>query len=107
MGLTAMFSGLYSVLFAFYKPIEDKFEHRLQLLTLMASSVNFTIGMLMRIPKHEISSGVNEEGEELTITILLVATNTSVIIIIAGTYTIVNIIRLHDNCFIISPNRAN
>jgi hypothetical protein len=79
-----MLSGLYSVFFALYKPIEDMFEHWLQLVSLMASSVNFTVGMLMKIPKEDSSSGITNETDELTITILLIATNVTVVIIVAG-----------------------
>ena len=60
LGLTSMFSGLYSVLFALYKPIEDTFEHWLQMASLLASSVNFTVGMLMKIPQEETSSGLDQ-----------------------------------------------
>jgi hypothetical protein len=84
LGLTAMLSGLYSVLFALYKPIEDMFEHWLQLISLMTSSVNFTIGMLMKIPKEDVSSSLNHKADELTITILLITTNVTVVVIIAG-----------------------
>lgn len=84
LGMTAMFSGLYSILFAFSKPMEDSFEHWLQLISLMASSVNLTIGMLLQIPRNEISSGVNQEGDDLIITIVLVSSNVLVVTIVAG-----------------------
>lgn len=84
LGMTAMFSGLYSILFAFCKPMNDTFEHWLQLISLMASSVNLTIGMLLQIPKNEISSGVNQEVDDLIITIILVSSNVLVVAIVAG-----------------------
>jgi hypothetical protein len=83
LGLTSIFSGLYSVLFALHKPIEDSFEHWLQLVSLMASSVNFTIGMLMKIPQEDTSSDVNKT-DELAITILLMTANIAVVAIVAG-----------------------
>ena len=51
IGSAAIVSGLYTVLFAWYKPIKDSSEHWLQLISLMASSVNFTVGMLLKVWK--------------------------------------------------------
>lgn len=49
IGSAPIISGLYTVLFACYKPITDSFEHWLQLISLMASSVNFSVGMLLKV----------------------------------------------------------
>lgn len=49
IGSAATISGLYSVLFVFYKPITDPSEHWLQVISLMASSVNFSVGMLLKV----------------------------------------------------------
>lgn len=49
IGSAAIISGLYTVLFACYKPITDSSEHWLQLISLMASSVNFMVGMLLKV----------------------------------------------------------
>ena len=49
IGSAAIISGLYTVLFAFYKPITDPSEHWLQLISLMASSVNLSVGMLLKV----------------------------------------------------------
>ena len=49
IGSAAIISGLYTGLFACYKPITDSFEHWLQLISLMASSVNFSVGMLLKV----------------------------------------------------------
>lgn len=83
LGLTSILSGLYSVMFALYKPIDDSFEHWLQLASLMASSVNFSAGMLMKIPQDETSSGVNKI-DGIAITVLLMIANVAVIAIVAG-----------------------
>lgn len=49
IGSAAIISGLYTVLFACYKPITESSEHWLQLISLMASSVNFSVGMLLKV----------------------------------------------------------
>ena len=84
LGLTAIFSGLFTVGFAYSKPIEDAFEHWLQLISLMASSVNFTTGMLMKIPEEESSSGITHEADRFIVTIVLVGANVLVIALVAG-----------------------
>ena len=84
MGITAILSELYSVFFALNKPIEDGFEHWLQLVSLIASSVNFTIGMLLKVPKNESTSGVGEDADGMMVTVLLITANVTVILIVAG-----------------------
>ncbi|XP_078356152.1 uncharacterized protein LOC144640962 [Oculina patagonica] len=86
IGSAAIVSGLYTVLFACYKPIKDSSEHWLQLISLMASSVNFTVGMLLKIPDEVISSAVTKEVDDVLITVLLVAANILVIAVIAVQY---------------------
>ena len=51
LGVTAIMSGLYTVLFASYQPISDRFEHWLQLVSLLATCVNMNVGMLLKIPE--------------------------------------------------------
>ena len=55
IGSAAFISGLYTVLFACYKPITDSSEHWLQLISLMASSVNFMVGMLLKVWPEDIT----------------------------------------------------
>lgn len=84
LGLNAILSGLYSVFFALSKPIEDKFEYWLQLMSLLVTSVNFSVGMLLKIPEDETSSSVSGKFDSLVVTILLVGANVVVVAIIAG-----------------------
>lgn len=84
LGVTVILSGLYTVAFALYKPIEDKYEHWLQMVSLLASSVNFTVGMLLKIPMEEKSSSISSETDALMVTIVLMAANVIVIGLIAG-----------------------
>ena len=84
LGLTAIISGLYTIMFALHKPIEDVFEHWLQLVSLMASSANFSAGMLLKIPVDEESSSINQERDTIGVTIILIAANVIVVAIVAG-----------------------
>jgi hypothetical protein len=89
LGVTGILSGLYAIVFALYKPIEDKFEHWLQMVSLLASLVNFTVGMLMKIPIEETSSSISSEADAFVVTIVLMAANVVVVGLVAGK-------KLHD-----------
>ena len=84
LGVAAIMSGLYTILFASYQPISDRFEHWLQLMSLLATVANMNVGMLLKIPEENISSGVKTELEETAITVLLVSVNLLVTGMIAG-----------------------
>lgn len=84
LGLTAIFSGLYSVFFALYKPIEDTFEHWLQLASLLASSVNFFLGIMMKIPKDETASNTTNEADSIIMAVLLTTANVVVVVLVVG-----------------------
>ena len=84
LGTAAIISGLYAVLFASYQPISDRFEHWLQLISLMATCANMNVGMLLMIPDQEISSGMGTEGESTAITVMLLMVNTFVTGMIVG-----------------------
>lgn len=84
LGLTSMFSGMYTVLFALYKPMEDLFEHWLQIFSLMASSANFTMGMLLKVPFSETSSSIARSADSFGVTAMLVIVNITVVLILVG-----------------------
>lgn len=84
LGTAAIISGLYAVLFAYYQPISDRFEHWLQLISLMATCANMNVGILLMIPDQEISSGIGTQGDSTAITALLLMVNTFVTGMIVG-----------------------
>ena len=84
LGVAAIMSGLYTVLFASYQPISDQFEHWLQLVSLLATCTNMNVGMLLKIPEENISSGIQTEVEGTGITVILVAVNLLVTGMIVG-----------------------
>ena len=88
LGTAAIVSGLYAVLFASYQPISDRFEHWLQLVSLMATCANMNVGMLLKIPEQEISSGIGTESESVVVTILLVLANLLVTGMVVGKHAI-------------------
>ena len=84
LGVAAMTSGLYTVLFAAYQPISDRFEHWLQLMSLVATSTNMNLGILLKIPEESVSSEVKTEIESTGISVLLIFVNLLVTGMIAG-----------------------
>lgn len=85
LGVAALVSGLYTVVFAQYKPVTDSFEHWLQLASLVTTSVNMSVGMLLKIPAQAaVSSHVATQLESIGVSILLVANNVFVTSMIFG-----------------------
>ena len=84
LGVASIMSGLYTVLFVSYKPINDRFEHWLQLASLLATCANMNIGLLLKIPEENISSGIETGMEGTGITALLISVNVFVLGMIVG-----------------------
>ena len=84
LGVASIMSGLYTVLFVSYKPINDPFEHWLQLASLLATSANMNLGLLLKIPEENISSGIEKGIEGTGITALLISVNVFVLGMIVG-----------------------
>ena len=93
LGVAAIMSGLYTVLFASYQPISDRFEHWLQLMSLLATCANMNVGMLQKIPEGNIS-GIRTKTEEVGVTVLLVFVNLLVTGMMIGKLYFVTICKL-------------
>ncbi|XP_067055503.1 uncharacterized protein [Acropora muricata] len=86
LGAAAIASGTYCILVAYYKPIRDKFEHWLQLTSLLAIFVTMNIGILLKIPTEEVYSHDAAGRDSTFLTVALVAVNVTVIGIIIVQY---------------------
>ena len=85
LGVAALLSGLYTVVFAYYKPVTDIFEYWLQLASLLATNLNMSVGMLLKIPSQvAVTSNVSSQFESVGVAVLLVANNLFVSSIIIG-----------------------
>ena len=84
LGVATIMSGLYTVLFVSYKPINGQFEHWLQLASLLATSANMNIGLLLKIPEESIPSGIETGMEGTGITAVLISVNVFVLGMIVG-----------------------
>ena len=84
LGAAAIASGIYCILLAYFKPISDKFEYWLQLISLVANFVTMNVGMLLKIPTEEKSSSSFAARDSTFVSVVLVAVNVTVIGIMAG-----------------------
>ena len=84
LGASSMMCGLYAILFAYYKPIHDKFEHWLQLLSLASTSATLNVALLLKIPQHELSDSVGQVSDSVGVIVLLVLANTLVTAVAIG-----------------------
>lgn len=86
IGMAAMASGFYAVAYAQAQPIVDKFEHQLQLVSLVATFFNLSVGVLLRIPSEMVDYSIEKDKGAIGITIVLVAANVMVIGLVLGQY---------------------
>ena len=86
IGMAAMASGFYAVAHAQAQPIPDKFEHLLQLASLLATFFNLSVGVLLRIPTEMMNFSIEKDKDSIGVTALLVTANTMVIGLVVGKY---------------------
>lgn len=86
IGIAAMASGFYAVAHAQARPIPDKFEHLLQLASLVATFFNLSVGVLLRIPSEMVNYSIEKDKDSVGVTILLVTANVMVIGLIVSEY---------------------
>lgn len=84
VGIAALFSGLYTILHALYKPIPNLFEYWLQLTSLFVTFINLMVGLILKIPDDNIVAAADKQFDALVTSILLTTANFSVTAMIAG-----------------------
>ena len=86
IGMAAMASGFYAVAHAQARPIPDKFEHLLQLSSLVATFFNLSVGVLIRIPSEMVNYSIEKDKDSVGVTVLLVTANVMVIGLVVSEY---------------------
>ena len=79
IGLAWVVAGMYGVLFAWMKPIQDVFENRLMTTSLAVTVVNLGIGAVSRIPAENMPAPSDPYMETVIFNILVTGANTLVI----------------------------
>lgn len=80
VGIAAMISAAFAMLHGRFRPITDRFEDYLQMTSLLVTSFNLGIGVLLKVPSDEATGGRDNVG----LGILLLVTNALVINILLG-----------------------
>ena len=86
IGMAAMASGFYAVAHAQARLIPDKFEHLLQLSSLVATFFNLSVGVLLRIPSEMVNYSIEKDKDSVGVTVLLVTANVMVIGLVVSEY---------------------
>ncbi len=84
IGLALVIAGIYGIVFAWVKPLQDETENRLMTTSLAVTVVNLVIGAVSRIPAENITSWNETDIDALVFKMLVFAANSLVIGLLVG-----------------------
>ena len=84
IGLALVTAGMYGVLFASVRPMQDVTENRMMTTSLAVTVVNLAIGAVSRIPAENISDSIGTDTDGIVFKILVFGANTFVIGLLVG-----------------------
>ena len=84
IGLALVIAGMYGVLFASVRPMQDTTENRMMTTSLAVTFVNLTIGAVSRIPTENITGWTGPDADAIVFKILVFGANSLVIALLAG-----------------------
>jgi len=84
IGLALVIAGMYGIVFAWVKPLQDVMENRLMTTSLAVTVVNLVIGVLSKIPAENITGWIGPQTDDLFFKILVFAANSLVIGLVVG-----------------------
>lgn len=84
VGIAAMVSAGFAMLHGRFRPIPDRFEDYLQMMSLLVTSFNLSIGVLLKMPSDEMTATVDGSHDNEGLGILLLVTNGLVISVLFG-----------------------
>ena len=84
IGLALVTAGMYGVLFASVRPMQDVTENRMMTTSLAVTVVNLAIGAVSRIPAENISDSIGTDTDGIVFKILVFGANTLVIGLLVG-----------------------
>ena len=84
VGIAAMVSASFAMLHGRFRPIPDRFEDYLQMMSLLVTSFNLSIGVLLKMPSDEVVGNVDASNDNEALGILLLVTNGLVISAVFG-----------------------
>ena len=84
IGLAWVIAGMYGVLFAWNRPIQDAFENRLMTTSLAVTVFNLGVGAVSKIPAENLPASSDSYMDTIVFNILVLGANTLVIGLLAG-----------------------
>lgn len=84
VGIAAMVSAGFAMLHGRFRPITDRFEDYLQMMSLLVTSFNLAIGVLLKMPSDKVTGSVDQTLDKVGLGILLLVTNALVISVVLG-----------------------
>ncbi|KAL9962149.1 hypothetical protein ACROYT_G031228 [Oculina patagonica] len=88
IGLALVIAGMYGIVFAWVKPLQDETENRLMTTSLAVTVVNLVIGVVSRIPAENITSWNETDTDALVFKMLVFAANSLVIGLLVVQYVL-------------------
>ena len=83
IGLAWVVAGMYGVLFAWIRPIQDTFENKLMTTSLAVTVVNLGIGAVSRIPAENLPTSTSSYMDTVIFNALVLGANTVVVGLLA------------------------
>ena len=85
VGLALVITGLYGILFAWVKPLQDTMENTLMTTSVAVTVLNLVIGAVSRIPAENLATGwIGNVTDAYLFKILVFAANSLVIGLVVG-----------------------
>jgi len=85
IGLALVINGMFGIVFAWVKPLQDMMENRLMTTSLAVTVFNLVIGAVSKIPAENITTGsIGADTDALLFNILVFAANSLVIGLVVG-----------------------
>jgi len=83
--LALVITGMYGILFAWVKPLQDVMENRLMTTSLAVTVFNLVIGAVSRIPAENVKTGwIGADTDALLFKILVFSANSLVVGLLVG-----------------------
>ena len=84
IGIGAIISAMFAILYVYLRPIANRFENLLQTIALMAIFLNLAVGVMLKISDEDISPSVNLKADATGVSVLLIFINSMIILIVTG-----------------------
>ncbi|XP_078377515.1 uncharacterized protein LOC144660686 [Oculina patagonica] len=88
IGFAWVIAGMYGMLFAWIKPVQDVMDNRLMTISLAVTVVNLGVGAVSRIPAENISASIDPYTDEALFNLLVLGANTLVVGLLVVQYAL-------------------